>query len=184
MSNIHISIRDKLPQYEPATLICGNSDYRIVWELDGEWAAYDTKTMRVCLADGTYQDVLFQGAEAALPVLTVPGWISVGLYAGNVHTSQGAELRVLPSITTAGGAVAAPAEDVYAQLTEQLRILGTGVVGPQGDKGDKGDKGDTGARGPAGVTPVKGVDYFTAADKTELVSAVLAALPDGTEVSY
>lgn len=77
MSNIHISIRDKLPQYEPATLICGNSDYRIVWELDGEWAAYDTKTMRVCLADGTYQDVLFQGTEAALPVLTVPGWISV-----------------------------------------------------------------------------------------------------------
>lgn len=116
MSNIHISIRDKLPQYEPATLICGNSDYRIVWELDGEWAAYDTKTMRVCLADGTYQDVLFQGTEAALPVLTVPGWISVGLYAGDVHTSQGAELRVLPSITTAGGVAAAPAEDVYNQI--------------------------------------------------------------------
>lgn len=50
--------------------------------------------------------------------------------------------------------------------------------------GDKGDKGDTGARGPAGVTPVKGVDYFTDSDKAELVSAVLAALPDGTEVSY
>lgn len=120
MSNIHISIRDKLPQYEPATLICGNSDYRIVWELDGEWAAYDTKTMRVCLADGTYQDVLFQGTEAALPVLTVPGWISVGLYAGDVHTSQGAELRVLPSITTAGGVPADPPPDVYNQIMELL----------------------------------------------------------------
>lgn len=35
-----------------------------------------------------------------------------------------------------------------------------------------------------GHTPVKGMDYWTAADKQEIVSAVLEALPDGTEVSY
>lgn len=33
-------------------------------------------------------------------------------------------------------------------------------------------------------TPVKGVDYWTEADKSEIVSDLLAALPDGTEVSY
>jgi hypothetical protein len=33
-------------------------------------------------------------------------------------------------------------------------------------------------------TPVKGVDYFTAADKAELVTRVIAALPDASEVSY
>lgn len=33
-------------------------------------------------------------------------------------------------------------------------------------------------------TPVKGVDYFTEADKQELIEAVLAAIPDGSEVSY
>lgn len=38
--------------------------------------------------------------------------------------------------------------------------------------------------GPAGHTPVKGADYWTAADKAEIVADVLAALPDGTEVSY
>ncbi len=48
-------------------------------------------------------------------------------------------------------------------------------------KGDKGDKGDTGA---AGYTPVKGTDYFTDADKAEMVNLVLAALPNGDEVSY
>lgn len=32
--------------------------------------------------------------------------------------------------------------------------------------------------------PKKGVDYYTDADKQEMVEAVLAALPDGTEVSY
>lgn len=49
-------------------------------------------------------------------------------------------------------------------------------------KGEKGDKGDTGATGADGKTPVKGVDYFTDADKAELVEDVLEALPtyDGT----
>lgn len=49
-----------------------------------------------------------------------------------------------------------------------------GLAGPQGPQGEKGDKGDTGATGPK---PIKGTDYFTAADKAELVSAVIAALP-------
>lgn len=47
--------------------------------------------------------------------------------------------------------------------------------------------GATGARGPAGAdgyTPQKGVDYYTEADKQEMVSAVLAELPNGDEVSY
>lgn len=63
----------------------------------------------------------------------------------------------------------------YADFTaEQLEAL----KGPKGDKGDPGigvpgEKGDPGADGN---TPVLGVDYFTEADKTELVNAVLAAL--------
>ena len=52
-----------------------------------------------------------------------------------------------------------------------------GLQGEKGEKGDKGDKGDTGVTGAAGYTPVKGTDYFTAADKAEMVSAVIAALP-------
>lgn len=41
-----------------------------------------------------------------------------------------------------------------------------------------------GPEGPAGYTPVKGTDYFTEADKTELVNSVLAALPAAEGVSY
>lgn len=43
------------------------------------------------------------------------------------------------------------------------------------DVGLKGDKGDT---------PVKGTDYWTAADKTEIVNDTLAALPTWTGGSY
>ena len=57
----------------------------------------------------------------------------------------------------------------------------TGATGPTGPKGEKGDKGDKGADGH---TPVKGTDYFTEEDKTELVNAVLAAMPVAEGVSY
>lgn len=122
MSEIKIKIRDKRAG-GTGTVICGNSDYTVVWDLDQEWTPYDTKTMRVNLADGTYQDVVFTGNTAALPVLSTPGWASVGLYAGDLHTSRAADLRVLPSVTTPGGAPADPAEDVYAQITEKLNQL-------------------------------------------------------------
>lgn len=122
MPEIKIKIRDKRAG-GTGTVICGNSDYTVAWDLDEEWTPYDTKTMRVNLADGTYQDVVFTGNTAALPVLSTPGWASVGLYAGDLHTSRAADLRVLPSVTTPGGAPADPAEDVYAQITEKLNQL-------------------------------------------------------------
>lgn len=122
MPEIKIKIRDKRAG-GTGTVICGNSDYTVAWDLDEEWTPYDTKTMRVNLADGTYQDVVFTGNTAAMPVLSTPGWASVGLYAGDLHTSRAADLRVLSSVTTPGGAPADPAEDVYAQITEKLNQL-------------------------------------------------------------
>lgn len=65
-----------------------------------------------------------------------------------------------------------------------------GEPGPKGDKGDpgatgaKGEKGDTGAQGPQGLqgepgtngtTPVKGVDYWTAADQTSIINQLKTA---------
>ena len=61
------------------------------------------------------------------------------------------------------------------------------LKGDPGEQGPQGPKGDTGVQGPAGAdgnTPVKGVDYWTSADKAEIVNDVLAALPDGDEVTY
>lgn len=59
-----------------------------------------------------------------------------------------------------------------------------GATGPAGVPGKDGAKGDPGTPGKDGHTPVKGTDYWTAADKQEIVNSVIAALPDGTEVSY
>lgn len=72
----------------------------------------------------------------------------------------------------------------------------TGAAGPQGEpgskgdkgdpgpKGDKGDTGETGAQGIQGLqgepgtngtTPVKGVDYWTAADQTSIINQLKTA---------
>lgn len=47
-----------------------------------------------------------------------------------------------------------------------------GAAGPQGEPGPKGDKGDPGTNG---TTPVKGVDYWTAADQTSIINQLKSA---------
>lgn len=59
-----------------------------------------------------------------------------------------------------------------------------GVQGLQGEKGEKGDTGDTGPAGANGYTPVRGTDYWTAADQEQIVSDVLAALPNAQGVNF
>lgn len=56
-----------------------------------------------------------------------------------------------------------------------------GDTGARGIQGEKGDKGDTGL---AGYTPVKGTDYWTDTDKTDMLNDVLAALPTWNGGSY
>lgn len=67
--------------------------------------------------------------------------------------------------------------DKLSDSNGKLQYNGSDV----GLKGDKGDKGDPGADGK---TPVKGTDYWTAADKAEIVNDTLAALPTWTGGSY
>ena len=64
----------------------------------------------------------------------------------------------------------------------------TGPEGPQGPKGEQGVKGNTGAtgpQGPAGHTPVKGTDYFTDADKSEIAQAAaeLVSVPSASSTT-
>ena len=63
----------------------------------------------------------------------------------------------------------------------------TGPQGPQGEigpQGPAGPQGEAGAAGKDGYTPIKGTDYYTQADKAEMVAAVLAALPTAEGVGF
>jgi hypothetical protein len=55
---------------------------------------------------------------------------------------------------------------------------------PRGANGTNGTNGTNGKDGADGKTPVKGTDYYTEADKQEMVQLVLAAIPSSEGVSY
>ena len=54
-----------------------------------------------------------------------------------------------------------------------------GEQGPQGERGEKGEKGTDGADG---YTPVYGTDYWTEADREQMINDVLAEFTDVSEV--
>lgn len=109
MPDINITVTDKRPVCTTGTtVVCDNSDYIVHWDLDEEWSAYDTKTMRVIYMDGTYADTVFTGDSVALPPVPVPGVVQIGLYAGDIHTSRMALLRALSSVRSASGAPPTP----------------------------------------------------------------------------
>ncbi|WP_418634705.1 hypothetical protein [Segatella sp.] len=94
----------------------------------------------------------------------------------------------LPNISTVGGALdeLVPKSHTHANkdTLDKLSVLNGKLQYNGSDVGLKGDKGDTGAAGADGYTPVKGTDYWTAADKAEIVNDTLAALPTWTGGNY
>lgn len=87
---------------------------------------------------------------------------------------------VTPTISV--GRVSAGAEAQVTRTGTSTEAVFNFVLprGPQGEKGERGQTGPAGAqgqRGPQGPAPVRGVDYWTEADKAAVVAETLAALP-------
>lgn len=97
-------------------------------------------------------------------------------------------LGYYPTVSALSAAVTSPeAGDAYGVGTAEPYDIyiwdgvGNSWVNNGTIQGAKGDKGD---QGIAGYTPVKGTDYFTEADKAELVEDVIEALPSWTGGNY
>ena len=75
---------------------------------------------------------------------------------------------------------ATPTVQVSVSGANTAKVFSFSFGIPKGDKGDKGDKGETGATGAAGAAPVRGTDYWTAADIATIKSYVDTAILNGT----
>ena len=119
---IVIKVTDKVPELVsgPDYVVCDNSDYTVVWQLDEEWAQFEHRTMQVNYKDGTYERVLFTGDSCTLPAIPVPGPVHVGLFAGDIHTTRPARLLAVRSATTDSGEERDPMPSGYAQAIEAL----------------------------------------------------------------
>lgn len=123
MSNIKITVKNKIATNPESTeYICGNSDFVIDFDFDAEWDAYETKTARFIYGGG-YQDIIFQGSQCAVPVISNTNTILCGVYAGDLHTTTPALIRARKGILCGNSAPADPPPDVYAQMMEILNKL-------------------------------------------------------------
>lgn len=127
MPYIKITVRDKVATGDRSRIVCGNSDYIAIFDFDAEWDPYDTKTARFVYAEhsGQYVDVVFTGTECPVPVIQDVIGVTVGVFAGDLHTTTPAWFECDKSILCGGGSPAAPPDDVYNQIMERLNKLVT-----------------------------------------------------------
>ena len=128
---IHVTVRNKVAVEDSGTqYICDNSDFVVVFDFDDEWEAFAFKTARFAYEE-KYQDVIFQGNECPVPIITNTNRIRIGVYGGNLCTTTSASVFARKSILCGTGKVEVPAEDVYAQIMEKLNNLETATVSPE-----------------------------------------------------
>ena len=135
MPNIKVTVREKIARTQEAPeIVCGNSDYAAVFDLDAEWESYDLKTMHVVWTDvptgeQRFTDVQFAGSTAMLPVIYNAYRVEIGVYAGDIRTTTPAVVPCARCITDGESMHPAPSPDIYEQLLETIRNLAPKVEG-------------------------------------------------------
>lgn len=132
MSEITITVRDKVAKGDGTYYVCGNGDYTVRFSFDEEWVGIPAKTARFVKEDAQHVDVIFQGDECAMPILLGTRWIYVGVFAGDLKTTTPAAIRARKSILDMGGIPEEPSPDVYAQIMKKLNSIEGGMALPGG----------------------------------------------------
>lgn len=120
MPDIKVTVRNKIAVGDGTEIVCGNSDYTVIFDLDAEWDSFDSKTMRVRFTDNTYADVIFTGTSCALPIFNNSVGIDIGVYAGNLRTTSPASFDCIKSILCGIGSPVSPDPIVDTKIIELI----------------------------------------------------------------
>lgn len=127
MPNINITVAKKIATNTTPgeVIVCGNSDYKVVFAFDAEWSTETNRVARFCYyKDGLslYRDVEFTGNTAAMPILHDVDYVLVGVYAGRLRTTTPAKVLCDRSILC-GDPLEAMTPAEKAKLREQIGDL-------------------------------------------------------------
>lgn len=121
MPIINIEVRNKIAKSPVEKIVCGNSDYVIAFDFDEGWDKYVEKTaFFVCNNGVTLPPVIFQGNQCPVPVISNTTMVSVGVSAGDLHTTTKAVIGCEKSIRCGLNEPQEPKPDVYAQLMQMI----------------------------------------------------------------
>lgn len=125
--NIQILVLGKVAQApEDTVIVCGNSDYTLTFVFDSEWVEEPNRVARFTYRkNGSvyYKDVAFTGDTVEVPVLSGIRLISVGVYAGKLHTTTPAMIPCAPSILCVSATHDESDEMMWPTLEQRVAIL-------------------------------------------------------------
>lgn len=113
---------------EDVELVCGNSDYRVIFEFDEDWAKYNAKTALFVFGDTTVEVPFFGNVIEPEDAVAIERATKcyVGVYTGDLITTTKAEIKCLPSIRDIAKKASPPKEDVYLRLIKLLNDIKLG----------------------------------------------------------
>ena len=143
MATVNVTIRERIASVPSGiSLVCNNPSDVIQFDFDSEWNSITLKTARFSW-QRSYVDIPFTGNTVNVPDISKTNMVELGVYADGITTTA-VKIPYKHSIKSIGGTVAEPTTDTYNQL---VQMINKGAV-----------------KGDPGVTPVRGTDYWTAAD--------------------
>lgn len=98
MVDLHVVINNKIATYlsRDGDIVCGNSDYQIVFTFDSEWTKYEKKTAKFKWKDKSL-DIEFTGDTVGVPQLANTTSLEVGVYVDDIITTTSAKIPCLLS---------------------------------------------------------------------------------------
>lgn len=205
----HIKIENKRATYNKAdgTIVCGNKGYKIEFEFDSEWDAYEKKKAKFEFYFlGTYKHIIveFSGNTCKVPPLYNVPFVKVGVFVEDaictttkavIECDEGAlcgksRSMLSPEIISAINETLKGTDGVGIKSVEQTTIStednGINVITITLTDGQEfpfivhnGSRGGQGTDGKDGYTPQREIDYWTEADKAEIKSYVDEAILGG-----
>lgn len=124
MRDLHVIVSNKVATYlsRDGNIVCGNSDYQIVFAFDSEWDAYEDKIARF-IWNNEYQDVPFTGDTVTVPTLSNAKQVSVGVYAGDLCTTTPAVIECQLSILCGTTTERPLTPSQYDELNARVEVL-------------------------------------------------------------
>lgn len=170
-------------------VVADSRDYlQAVFTMSDEWSGAVVAVF--CGGDEVYHCNVSDGTcKVPHEVIKAPGF-SVSLFCSDnrLVTANVVWVDVLPSGYREGTEPSPPSPQLWQQYMERMSLMIESGLPYIGDdycwylfNPEKGDYECTGIKAKA-ETPVKGRDYWTEEDKTEMVEAVLDSIPDENNV--
>lgn len=128
MPELYVQVKNKIAiNSKPIVPVCDNNDYVIIFDFDEEWNSLKTKTARF-IYNKNYTDVIFDDNKCPLPIIRNTNSFTVGVFAGDLHTTTPAYFRVNRSILSGTEAPAPPEESsVYNTIMKKLNQISEDV---------------------------------------------------------